>query len=197
MRSGSIVNKILLVLLLVITAAAVSCTITEKKYKVLKVFFDGVPDPNARKESSPSSTQDEPPTDQTVKHPPPDWVRIKSRHPDYYERKCSNCHSKSASNFLKAAKEKFCFLCHDDSDFKGEFLHGPVAASDCLACHLPHQSQHKYLLKETDANMCLECHIKEDVALNPVHAGFDFEKGDCTQCHYPHTAASRFFLKNR
>ena len=197
MRSVNIASKILLVFLLLMVAASTSCTITKKRYKVLKVFFDGVPDPNARGESPSPTTQDEQSADQNVKRPPPDWVKIKSRHPDYYERNCNNCHNKSASNFLKAAKEKFCFLCHDDSDFKGEFLHGPVASSDCLACHLPHQSQHKYLLKETDANMCLECHMKEDVAINPVHANVDFEKGKCTQCHYPHAADSRFFLKMR
>lgn len=193
MRSVSIVNKILLVLLLVIIAAAVSCTITEKRYKVLKIFFDGVPDPNAREEA-PANRQEQPPT-QEVKPVQQEWMTIKSRHPDYYNRKCEKCHNKSASNFLKTTREKFCFTCHDINDFQGEFLHGPVAASDCLACHLPHQSHHKYLLKETDARMCLECHMREDVALNPVHAEVDFEKGKCTQCHYPHAAASRFFLK--
>ena len=195
MHSVNIINKILLVLLLLIAAASVSCTITEKRYKVLKVFFDGVPDPNAQVESP--FPQDEQKPDQRANRPDRQWVKIESRHPDFYDRKCENCHNKSASNFLTTSREKFCFTCHDKGDFKGEFLHGPVAVSDCLACHLPHQSQHKYLLKETDAKMCLECHTRADVALNPVHAGFDFEKKICTQCHYPHAAASRFFLKMR
>ena len=195
MRSASIVNKILLVLLLVVIIAAVNCTVTEKRYKVFKIFFDGVPDPNAREE--PGSKRQEQSPGQKVKPVQQEWVKMKSRHPDYYDRKCENCHNKSASNFLTTTREKFCFTCHDKGDFEGEFLHGPVAASDCLVCHLPHQSKHKYLLKETGAKMCLECHMREDVALNPVHAGVDFEKGKCTRCHYPHAAASRFFLKMR
>jgi predicted CXXCH cytochrome family protein len=177
----------------VIIAAAVNCTITEKKYKVLKIFFDGVPDPNAPKE--PSAAPQEQLPGQKGKPGQQDVVIIESSHPDFNSRNCEKCHNKSVSNFLKAPREKFCFTCHDKNDFQGEYLHGPVAASGCLACHLPHRSQHKYLLKETDAKMCLVCHMREDVALNPVHAGVDFEKGKCTQCHYPHAAASRFFLK--
>lgn len=198
MRMANIVSRILLVFLLLMTAATISCTITEKRYKTLKIFFDGVPDPNARAEKEEGkSPQDKQPADQKGKRTPGDWVKIKSRHPDYYNRKCENCHNKSAANFLKTSRETFCFTCHDQSDFKAEFLHGPVAGNDCLSCHLPHQSQHKYLLKQTGARMCLECHMQEDVALNQVHAGVDFEKGNCTQCHYPHAADSRFFLKIR
>jgi predicted CXXCH cytochrome family protein len=198
MRTANIVSRILPVLLLLMTAAIISCTITEKRYKTLKIFFDGVPDPNARAEKKEDeSPKNKQPTDQNKKRPVQEWVKIESRHPDYYNRKCENCHNKSAANFLKTGREKFCFTCHDQSDFQGDFLHGPVAGNDCLVCHLPHQSRHKYLLKETGAGMCLECHMREDVALNPVHAGVDFEKGNCTQCHYPHAADSRFFLKNR
>lgn len=194
MHSVSTINKILLVfLLLLIAAASVSCTITGKRYKVLKVFFDGVPDPDARVEAP--SPQEEQSPDQQEKRPARKLIKIESKHPDFYDRNCDKCHNKSATNFLKAPKEKFCFICHDKDDFTGEFLHGPVAVSDCLACHLPHQSQHKYLLKETDARMCLECHMKEDVALNPVHKDVDFEQVNCTQCHNPHSAPKRFFLK--
>lgn len=193
MRSGSIVNKVVPVLLLVMAAAAVNCTVTEKRYKVLKIFFDGVPDPNARQEAS--SKRQEQSSGQKEKPGQQEWVKIESRHPDFYKRNCEKCHNRTVSNFLRTSREKFCFTCHDKNDFQGEYLHGPVAAGGCLACHLPHQSKHKYLLKETDAKMCLVCHMKEDVALNPVHSGVDFEKGKCTQCHYPHAAASRFFLK--
>lgn len=192
MRSVVIVSKYLLLFLL--AAFIANCTITEKRYKVLRIFFDGVPDPKeAQKESispgEPSAGKKDI-AKQTAREP-----LNKSVHPDFTARDCDKCHNKSATNFLKKKKEEFCFMCHEESDFNGKFLHGPAAVRDCLACHFPHRSKHEKLLKAERAGICLWCHNREDVAANDVHEDVDFEKGECTQCHDPHAGEEEFFLK--
>lgn len=193
MRLVVIITRVLLLFLVLMT---IQCSITEKRYKVLKIFFDGVPDPKAKagQEETPPHTQEKaagPAQRQPVKV-------IKSSHPDFANRECNKCHNKSASNFLKTKKDKVCFTCHDSSDFKGEFAHGPVAVSDCLTCHFPHESEYESLLRQKDARLCLECHLGEDVARNPLHKfkDADMEKETCTRCHFPHVSGTRFFLKS-
>lgn len=196
MRSVVIISRCLLLFLLLMT---IQCSITEKRYKVLKVFFDGVPDPKAqakkeeiKKKSETAQAKESPLQRQPIRV-------IISSHPDFANRECNKCHNKSASNFLKARSDKICFTCHDSSHFKGEFAHGPAAVSDCLTCHLPHESEYGSLLKQKDARLCLECHLGEDVAKNPLHKFKDGDPGKeiCTRCHLPHVSESRFFLKSR
>lgn len=193
MRLVVIITRVLLLFLVLMT---IQCSITEKRYKVLKIFFDGVPDPKAKAEQeettvTPQAKAAGPAQRQPVKV-------IKSSHPDYANRECNKCHNKSASNFLKTKKEKVCFTCHDSSDFKGKFAHGPVAVSDCLTCHFPHESEYESLLRQKDARLCLECHLGEDVAGNPLHKfkDADPQKETCIRCHFPHVSESRFFLKS-
>ncbi len=192
MRSVIIVGKYLLFFLLVVVI--INCSITEKRYKVLRVFLDGVPDPNQAKKESISPGEQSPGGEDIPKQTGREALN-KSLHPDFAARQCDKCHNKSATNFLKKKKEEFCFICHDESDFKGNFIHGPVAVRDCQACHFPHRSKHEKLLKVDRAGICLMCHLQEDVAANDVHEDLDFEKGACTECHDPHVAESEFFLK--
>jgi len=193
MRLVVIINRVLLFLLLLMT---LSCSVTEKRYKVLKIFFDGVPDPNAKVEQAETKVAPQAQTAAPAQRQP--IKVIKSSHPDFAARECSKCHNKSASNFLKVKKEKICFTCHDSSDFKGEFVHGPVAVGACLTCHFPHESENESLLRQKDARLCLQCHLGEDVARNPLHQfkDADPEKEVCTRCHFPHVSGARFFLKS-
>ena len=194
MRSVHLISKCLLVFLLL---TAVNCSVTQKRYKVLRIFFDGVPDPAARESVEQKSGEE--PGKETVT--PRRKVRpqrvIKSSHPDFAGRTCDKCHNKSASNFLKAGKDKICFTCHDAGEFEGKYAHGPVAVKACGTCHLPHESEYENLLKQKDARLCLECHLGTDIAGNPRHQfnGAGPEEQVCTRCHLPHVSTSRFFLK--
>jgi predicted CXXCH cytochrome family protein len=189
MRSVPIISKYFLLLLVL---CILGCTVTEKRYKVLRIFFDGVPDPSQVKEETvPSETTGAAPKQRK------EIIRVpmKSRHPDFVARDCSKCHNQASANYLNTKRDKICFSCHDSSDFQGKYLHGPMAAGDCLACHLPHESKYLNLLKAESAEMCFECHLREDIAANQVHEDVDLEKGMCTECHSPHASEDRLFLR--
>jgi predicted CXXCH cytochrome family protein len=197
MRSVVIISRCLLFFLLLMT---LQCSITEKRYKVLKIFFDGVPDPKAqvKQEEKKEKTATETRQAEGTTLPQRQSLRvIKSSHPDFANHECNKCHNKFASNFLKAKKDKICFTCHDSSDFKGKFVHGPAAVNDCLTCHFPHESQYESLLKQTSAQLCLECHLGEDIVGNPLHPFKDTDpvQENCTRCHSPHASELRFLLK--
>ena len=180
----------------------------EKRYKVLSVFFDGVPKPGSAKEQTHGKAK---PGEVSGEKAAPEQTRkviqILSQHPDYKNHKCDKCHNRSASNFLRARSDRICFLCHKEKDFKGAFIHGPAAVSDCSICHLPHESQFDRLLITDSRKICLYCHQARDVALNPVHAKLFNKNGTdpgqngqehpkrCTNCHDPHKGDNRFFLK--
>lgn len=193
MRLVVIINRVLLLFLLLMT---LQCSITGKRYKVLKIFLDGVPDPNAKVEKAETTVTPQAQTASPAQVQP--TKVIKSIHPAFANRECTKCHNKSASNFLRTKKEKICFTCHDSSDFNGKFVHGPVAVRACLTCHFPHESENENLLRKKDAGLCLQCHLSEDVARNPLHKfkDADPEKEICTRCHFPHVSESRFFLKS-
>jgi predicted CXXCH cytochrome family protein len=195
MRLVTIITRGLLLFLLLMT---LQCRITEKRYKVLNLFFDGVPNPQAQEEKEEATVTPQANAAGPVQRQP--LKVIKSSHPDFVNRECTKCHNKSASNFLRVKKDKICFTCHDPDDFKGEFVHGPVAVGACLACHFPHESEYENLLRQKDARLCLECHQGEDVAANPLHkfkgTDTDMEKEICTRCHFPHASGVRFFLKS-
>lgn len=202
MRSAPIVSKYLLFLLLLCTLTValctLNCTVTEKRYKVLRVFFDGVPDPSLEKEKEEAAASQaaEAAPAAAARKVKPQFVPMKSRHPDFADRNCSKCHDQSSANYLNTKRDKICFSCHDSSDFQGRYLHGPTAVGECLACHLPHESRHERLLRAESAVMCFECHLREDVAANEVHEDVDLEKGMCTECHSPHASEDRLFLKS-
>jgi predicted CXXCH cytochrome family protein len=181
-------SKIILVFLLL---ALISCA-AEKRYKILTIFFDGVPRPGERKVQEKSETKPQDKSGRQEGQPQKDVIRIISRHPDFAEKACDNCHDQSASNFLRTQTDDLCFTCHDQSDFQGAFVHGPVAVRECLTCHLPHESQYSKLLKKNDEELCLYCHLGEDIAQNPAHS----TGSQCTECHYAHAAANRFLLKD-
>jgi predicted CXXCH cytochrome family protein len=176
----------------------------EKRYKILSVFFDGVPKPGTKKEQKQDNVKPgESPGEQASPDERKTVIRILSKHPDYENQNCDKCHDRSSSNFLRARSDRICFLCHDEGDFKGAFVHGPAAVSDCLTCHFPHESQFDKLLIADTRKICLYCHQAEDVALNPVHARlFPGVVDDpqeqpelCTPCHDPHKGDNRFFIK--
>lgn len=184
MRLVTICSRCILVFFLLISV----CCSPAKRYKILKVFFDGVPEPGtAKKEEEISRPK------YSQLHIKKKAIPITSRHPDYFKNICDKCHDRTASNFLKAEKNRICFTCHQEDRFNSKFVHGPVAVRDCLACHLPHESPYKKLLKKKCNVLCLECHDIEDTPEAKNH--YISKKGDCVDCHDPHTSDSQFFIK--
>jgi predicted CXXCH cytochrome family protein len=205
--------RIRIFLIFLLSVMLLSCGSPEKRYKVLTVFFDGVPEPGSRQEENETKVKDQSQTDKSPEQKI--VIQIRSSHPDYAERNCDNCHDRSSSNFLRARSDRICFECHDEDEFKGDFIHGPAAVSDCLTCHMPHESQYDKLLIAESQGICLYCHEASDVALNPAHSGLSLptagitpdagkqEQQDdqqakpslCTPCHDPHKGENRFFLR--
>ncbi|MCP5103743.1 MAG: hypothetical protein GY950_10215, partial [bacterium] len=120
------------------------------------------------------------------------WVKMKSRHPDYFKNICGSCHDRSAGNYLKTKKKDLCFTCHKQETFTGKYVHGPVAVRQCLTCHMPHESRYVKLLRSKAPELCYECHMKDSVT-TPAPCG----RGEtCTGCHAPHVSNNRFFVKS-
>jgi len=195
-RAGS---KILLVFLILIL---LNCA-TEKNYKVLSFFFDGVPKPGSGEKGEKTDkggTQHQNETGQGQK-----TVTMVSRHPDYTGGNCDKCHDRSSRNFLKTRREIICFTCHDRNEFLGKYVHGPVAVNDCMFCHLPHESQYDSLLIKKDRDLCLDCHLEKDIFRNPAHqieistesqsTQSTKPPDQCIECHYVHAAGNHYFLK--
>jgi len=208
-----ITNRCFTFLLILTTAAVVFTTFacsTKKNYKLLNVFFDGVPNPNDQQQNAgqksgvanPARTKNNTanPNNREVKKNE-NWVTMKSRHPDFFKNICNNCHDRSSANYLRVdKKEDLCYTCHKPELFTGKYVHGPVAIKACLACHLPHESRYVKLLRDKPEQLCVNCHIhKAPTAKAPetlTSAPDPCSKGkDCTTCHYGHAADNRFFLK--
>ena len=95
-----------------------------------------------------------------------------------------------------------CLQCHDEDDFKGTIVHGPVSAGQCVACHNPHAAEQAKLLREPIPGLCLTCHDTQLTdaqgdTLPPTKRLFEdaeaqhhppFAAGDCGDCHRPHAA---------
>lgn len=194
MRSAITRNRtgIILPALLLLILVTLNCGV-KKNHKLLSFFFDGVPKPGEEKtQEGPGDVQ------KTGKSPAKqdDWVKMKSRHPDYFKNVCNNCHDRSAKNFLKESKKRLCYSCHDEKKFDGKYIHGPVAVSDCLSCHLPHESRYVKLLKQEDAALCYMCHFKNLILKNPAHKSNTIKDiNKCTSCHLPHAAGNPNLLK--
>jgi len=174
-----------------ILAFLVGCSPAER-YRVLSVFFDGVPDPN-KKEARPEI----PPGFDTTRQA--DSARTRKTqepkfffHEPYRARECGDCHSTTGGNRLVMEQPDLCYQCHDDFSETYSHLHGPVAGGYCTGCHHPHMAEYPKMLKRKGQDLCLYCHEKSDVFANDVHDGID--DSDCTDCHDPHGGEDRFMI---
>lgn len=163
---------------------APGCAGPEARFRVLSIFFDGVPDPSAPKETDkPGAAADK----SQEKQPE------LSVHGPYAERKCDLCHESRFSNKLKTDKSKLCGTCHSGEQFEGKVIHGPVGVANCAACHEPHRSQFPHLLRAEGSGVCLKCHTVETFEQLDRHRA---EKGeDCVSCHAPHASDKPHLLK--
>jgi predicted CXXCH cytochrome family protein len=160
---------------------AAGCDATAR-YRVLSIFFDGVPVPTAP----------EPPRGA------PEEVAVQPRkvgyreHGPYGARLCNACHTAGTSNALTLPTDQICFQCHDIRLNK-KYIHGPLASGGCLACHDPHSSQYRYLLLSDADTFCAHCHDTRDLAKVPAHG--DGYEAQCTTCHDPHMSDKKYLLR--
>ena len=160
-----------------------------KRHEVLDFFFDGVP----------PLTQERPDTTETKSPQKEEGPRVALptiyEHPPHEEGICGACHSVpedgtySGKTDLLLPPNELCYECHDDFEaekIRAEYawVHGPVAAGECIACHGPHRTTYPSLLRHGPPGMiCSRCHTEE--ILSPIS---EHEPGDrtCLDCHYPH-----------
>jgi len=158
------------------------CTVTEKNYKYLSFFFDGVPDPRAIAVSGTTAVNIE-----DLRRSP-----TYSGHPPYLEDKCDACHGTRFR--LTRNSSRVCKQCHEEVASRYPRMHGPVAAGACLWCHTPHESAHANLLRDAPRTVCAQCHSPDmlDSTRVPEHAD---ESRSCLECHFGHGGPDPFFLR--
>ncbi len=180
MRPGSIVASSVALA----TALLWSGCNVEDNYETLSFFFDGVPSPSAMRAES---DQEAGPG------------REGSWHTAYIDRRCSECHGKTArfsfavSGFTEL-DATVCLKCHEQVPTEYPLVHGPVAVGECLVCHQPHQSPYPKLLIQPSPELCLYCH-SEDMVGEPVIPEHRDVSRDCLECHHGHGGADPYFLR--
>lgn len=183
-RKGAWSRRCALIGLLLILAGNWFGCVTEKNYKVLSFFFDGVPDPNAPPVALDEFTAD----GQRV-------VRaVAFIHKPYAEGKCDACHTNATGSFDDYDKvdDATCLKCHQDVPDEWPRMHGPVALGQCGLCHQPHESSVPALLKDDPQKVCGTCHLTE---LLPAEPPDHFTNRNCLDCHLGHGGTDRGLLR--
>ncbi len=164
------------------------------RYRVLKFFFDGVPDPNRpARVAAQTSTQ---PAEVAATQPAGvEQPRLLAHaHPLYRDNRCDQCHDMFGGGLVRPVAEGLCNMCHPRPAPGTEFVHKPVADNDCLACHHYHASAYPRILLADPAELCFRCHQRDQ--LSPESHRATFGRQRCIDCHDPHGGADRFRLKS-
>lgn len=171
----------------------ISCT-SERKFKVLSFFFDGVPDPNAKDIVAEIRGKD------SLANIAIALPKLKQDKPEFYfhkpyeEEKCISCHQEGFSNRLLKPLPELCYTCHQDFNSKYKVLHGPVASGYCTACHDHHMAKLDKLLLRPGQDLCLSCHESRQIFQNSKHEKIGSE--NCIDCHNPHGGENLSFLNS-
>jgi predicted CXXCH cytochrome family protein len=166
----------------VVPVLSIGCDATSR-YKVLSVFFDGVPPPKVAEAPEPKeATNPETPQPRQVGY---------REHGPYAARLCNACHESAATNALVLPRDQLCFKCHEFRTDK-KYVHGPLASGGCTACHDPHSSQYRYLLVSESDSFCFYCHDRDRVLSISAHEGIEQQ---CTTCHDPHMSDKKYLLR--
>jgi predicted CXXCH cytochrome family protein len=153
------------------------CSDARQRYRVLSLFFDGVPDPDAQAAGPARKNA----IGQTV-----------YLHKPYEDKKCDACHLNSSDIFQRAKiRPDACMTCHSAVQSEHKVTHGPVASNLCLYCHSPHHSIQPHLLKMAAPKLCTQCH--ETLGPNPPE--HKDPKADCISCHSGHGGDDRRFIR--
>lgn len=160
-------------------ALALGCS-----YKTLKFFFDGVPEPQKKKQAVRAGA--------TAPENAGTAVRAAYyEHAPYAARECDSCHDRNRTNALVTSKEQLCFNCHD-LQLNQKYVHGPIASGGCLVCHDPHSSRYAFLLVSEPSTFCFHCHDPNAIPKDEPHTRTDVQ---CTLCHDAHMSDKKYLLK--
>ncbi len=177
--------------MLLVTILFLGCS-PKSSYRVLSVFFDGVPDSAQMANNNNSDTvarfDSLQLTSRTIEAGPQYY-----QHTPYLKQECDGCHSKGSRSSLLLPQPGLCYKCHADFSQKFKVLHGPVAGGFCTECHAPHLSEIPKLLRRKGQDLCYYCHNKEQILKVSSHK--DIGESECTKCHDPHGGSNRFVLK--
>jgi predicted CXXCH cytochrome family protein len=157
-----------------------ACTVTEKNYKVLSFFFDGVPNPGEPTRGPHGGTID-------IQQSP-----TYSAHKPWLEERCEECHTRTLK--MGSRDSDLCLKCHASKLTEHELMHGPVAAGACLWCHNPHNSAYAHLLKAPSREVCTQCHSQSMLSAERVPAHAQPDRA-CLDCHDGHGGNVRYFLR--
>ncbi len=163
-------------------ALVLGCS-AQSRYRTLRIFFDGVPEPRAEAAVAPGS--------QSAAAAPAAQRIGRVVHEPYANKECDACHERAAGNSLVAINGQLCFQCHD-LDLGKRYVHGPLASGGCLGCHDPHSSPYRHLLLSDSDGFCLNCHRRTDLRAVEGHGG---DRVDCTSCHEAHMSDRRYLLR--
>jgi predicted CXXCH cytochrome family protein len=155
----------------------VGCSV-ERDYKILSIFFEGVPTPEELRAQSAGSGLGVAPN--YVIHPP------------FAQDKCLECHVSSVQVRLTRDDSGMCLKCHEGVPTEYTYVHGPVRDS-CLWCHDPHLSGHKHLLRLRSPGLCRQCH--DEGLMSTQVPGHQDPDADCLECHQGHGGPTRGFLR--
>lgn len=167
-----------------------SCDET-KRHKALTFFFDGVPPLRAETSGTESSAASE--KEVAVTPTVENW-RVHEPLKD-----CTQCHGRqprrgfSSKVQLVAEVPQLCYGCHAKYIALQGWVHGPVAAGDCLACHEPHKTKTESLLAQRVPELCYRCHDVQAIRTIDRHA--EESHTHCTDCHEGHASAARALLR--
>lgn len=189
-------KKLIGVLTLAGIVSLVSCT-EYKRHRTLNFFFDGVP-PLAGDQAAAGDRVDDSQADPR-RRPDKVWV-IHDPVLRAPQKNCGlRCHGEQKkSGFsrevnLVAGVPDLCYQCHEPPSVSQGWIHGPVAAGECVICHEPHRSENPFLLKKPLPEMCYLCHDAKDIALIDSHDKPTYAR--CTDCHSGHSSLANDLLK--
>jgi predicted CXXCH cytochrome family protein len=164
-------------------AVWVGCS-PEKHYQTLSFFFDGVPDPNAKKNLAGNTSKSDPKST---------GLPVISHHKPFTDKDCASCHTGGADNITSALNNTTCTSCHDKTLTQHAMMHPAVNVNTCLWCHAPHESVRPHLLRDAATELCAQCHEQSRLSTKVVEhtkAGID-----CLSCHMGHGGPDRFMLR--
>jgi predicted CXXCH cytochrome family protein len=110
-------------------------------------------------------------------------------HRPVLEDRCAECHA-GVRAAGPGAEKRTCTGCHRGQAVVYPYVHGPVAAGQCLVCHDPHGSALPALAPATARDLCVGCHDQPSTLQHVEKA----RSRVCYLCHNPHASMNRRLL---
>jgi predicted CXXCH cytochrome family protein len=171
-------KAVLAVVVFVALGAFLGCS-SQKHYRMLSFFFDGVPAPGGQAGVALDAA----------------GQPVAYLHKPYADGKCASCHASDELDIgidrptnISAISSSVCLNCHAKVLAEYKTMHGPVASAQCMLCHMPHQSNVAHLLNTPAPRLCVQCHAPE--TMTPHRPEHQDSKADCLTCHSGHGGAT-------